>query len=188
MRYLTLKNGLLAIAVAGLITAGCLVSGTFVVVESVNFEFTANTGFYWYPVDLTDNEEWEDHEEDIDDIDALGLEFLIENTSSQTCELNVWFVAATGDADPNTLTPPTQIPTSGTVHVVKNLVVAAGATRKVSYQESVGFLTGAQLEAFKKIILSGRFDYFGTSCGGTGDDEFRVTQGKIIITVSASST
>jgi hypothetical protein len=68
--------------------------------------------------------------------------------------------------------------------VIDGLEVAAGATRHVSYAESLGMVQNQA--ALKEIILSGRFDYVGLSCGGTGDALFLVTNGKVIITVSAS--
>ena len=173
-------TGLIVVA---LLLSGCLVSGTFVIVEDVDFSFTANTGFYWYPVDLTGNSVWEDHKDEIDFIDVLGMSFDIQNNSSQTCELNVWFVGATGPADMQN--PPASIP-SNAVQVITALTVPGNSTRTVTYQESLGFISN--IEAFKAIVKSGRFDYFGTSCGGTGDSLFVVTNGNIIITVSASNT
>ncbi|MEW5795097.1 MAG: hypothetical protein AB1772_01930 [Candidatus Zixiibacteriota bacterium] len=182
-----LKNSVLvsAITLVGLVVAGCLVSGTFVIVEDVEFDFTANTGFYWYPVDLRGNSDWEDHKDDIDDIDAVGFEFKIKNTSLETCELNAWFVAAEGEA--NQAGPPPSTPgAAGQTKVIDGLVVAAGATRTVTYAESLGHISN--LPAFKAIVKSGRFDYYGTSCGNTGDSLFVVTDGKIIVTVSASGS
>ena len=183
MKTIHKKFGLVGLVLAGLFVAGCLVSGTFVIVEDVDFDFTADSGFYWYPVDLNGNSDWEDHKDDIDDIDAVGFEFTIENTSDVSSTFTVQFAAATGEADP--LDEPTSIP-DGAVTVISDLTVAAEATRTVTYAESVGMISN--LAALKAIIKSGRFDYYGTSSGGSGDFPFEVTDGKIIITVSASST
>jgi hypothetical protein len=183
MHSLKNKLGILGLLLIGLVTFGCLISGTFVIVEGVNFNFTANTGFYWYPVDLTGNSDWEEHEDKIDFIDAIGFSFVIQNTSSENCEFNVWFVGATGDPPGS---PPLSFPPTGGVQVISGLEVAAGSTRTVTYAESLTHLIN--VEEFKHIVMTGRFDYYGTSCGGTDDDEFIVTNGKIIVTVSASST
>jgi hypothetical protein len=180
------KIGFAGLALTGLLAIGCLVSGTFVIVEDVEFAFTADRGFYWYPIDLTANSDWQEHREDIDNIDAIGFEFTIENTSSEDCVFNAWFVAEDGPAVPANF-PLSFVPsTLGATKVINDLSVAAGATRTVGYAESLGHITN--LAAFKAIIKSGRFDYYGTSCGGTDDSEFLVTEGKIIITVSASDT
>lgn len=170
-----------------LATTGCLISGTFVVVENVKFDFTADRGFYWYPVDLTGNSVWEDHEEDIDDIDAIGLQFTIHNTTQINTEFSVWFVKASGPAgDPsNPLDWPDDIPT-GAVKVIDGLTVAAGATRNIGYAGSLAYIQN--VDKLKEIIKTGRFDYYGQSTGGSGDDTYEVTKGKIVVTISASST
>lgn len=186
MKKLINTRRLLSLALVALLATGCLVSGTFVIVEGVNFTFTADRGFYWWPVDLTSDSDWDDHKDDIDDIDALGFEFNIENTSDQDCEFNVWFVAATGEADPNDFPLTFDPDLSGMVQVITGLEVAAGASRTVSYAESLGHISS--LKQFKAIVRTGRFDYYGTSCGGTDDDLFLVTDGKIIVTVSASGS
>ena len=181
------KNLLIGgLAAAGLMVTGCLVSGTFVIVEDVEFDFTADRGFYWYPVDLTTNSEWDEHKDDIDDIDAVGFEFKIQNTSSEDCVFNAWFVAEDTPAIPANF-PMSFVPEAlGATKVITDLAVAAGATRSVGYAESLGHISN--LPAFKAIVRSGRFDYYGTSCGGTDDAEFLVTEGKIIVTVSASGS
>lgn len=172
------------IFVACLLTAGCLVSGTYPIVQGINFSFTANTGYYWYPVDLNDNDEWEEHKDKLDDIEAIGFEFDIANNTSENCEFTVMFKEETGPADQNN--PPTNINLSDYLLVIDGLAVAAGATRHVSYVESMGMIQNQA--ALKTIIMSGRFDYLGFSCGGTGDDLFIVTNGKVIITVAASDS
>jgi len=166
-----------------LVFTGCLVSGTFVIVEGVNLDFTADRGFYWYPVDLKGNSVWEDHEEDIDNIDAIGMQFSITNTSEINTEFEVLFVKASGPADPGDW--PDEVP-AGAVVVIDGLEVAAGATRHIGYLGSLAYIEN--IEKLKEIIMTGRFDYYGRSTGGSGDDLFEVTDGKIVITISASST
>ena len=177
------KISLIGLGLVGLFAAGCLVSGTFVIVEEVNFSFTADGGFYWFPVDLNGNPDWEEHKDDIDDIDAIGFEFTIHNTSGVSSTFSALFAAATGVANP--LDEPPAIPDDA-VTVISGLTVAAGATRTVTYAESLGMISN--LAALKAIIRTGRFDYFGTSSGGSGDFPFEVTHGKIVVTVSASNT
>ena len=183
MKSICRKIELTGVILTGLVLAGCLVSGTFVIVEEVDFDFTADSGFYWYPVDLNGNSDWEEHREDIDDIDAIGFEFTIQNTSGVSSTFSVQFAAATGVANP--LDEPPSIPDDA-VTVISGLTVAAGATRTVTYAESLGMISN--LTALKAIIKTGRFDYFGTSSGGSGDFPFVVTHGKIVVTVSASNT
>ena len=183
MKNIMQKLGIPGLLIVALIATGCLVSGTFVIVEGVTSSFTADSGFYWWPVDLTTNEHWTERQDNIDDLDAIGFAFVIQNTSDVTSTFNVMFAATTGAIDLND--QPTEIPT-GAVTVISGLTVAAGSTRKVGYAESLGMISN--FAALKAIIMSGRFDYFGTSTGGSGDFPFIITEGSIIITVSASTT
>ncbi|MEE8576637.1 MAG: hypothetical protein V3T31_05225, partial [candidate division Zixibacteria bacterium] len=64
MQKIKISSGFFGLAAAILLVTGCLVSGTFVIVEE--FSFTGQTGFYFYEVDITSEPDWEDHKDDID--------------------------------------------------------------------------------------------------------------------------
>ena len=162
MKKLINTRRLLGLALVALLATGCLVSGTFVIVKDFNVVFTADGGFYWWPIDLTTDPDWDDHQDDIDDLDALGLVFTIENTSDVTSTFTIRFAAASGEADP--LDVPTTIP-AGAVTVLSGLTVNAHSTREISYAESLGFI--GDIAAIKAVVLTGRFDYYGTSTGGS---------------------
>lgn len=185
MKTLYAKLGLAGLILAGLVVAGCLVSGTFVIVRDVDFSFDTHYGFYWYPVDLTEDSDWNKHKDEIDDIDAIGFELKLHNTTNEECTFNVWFSAPQGVfglGEPPTSFDPSA---SGFVHVIKDLTVAGGATRTVTYSESLGLIS--DLAAFKALVKTGRFDYYGTGCASSLDEPFQA-DGKIIITVSASGS
>ena len=137
---------------------------TYPIVQGIDFDFEAHSGFYWYPIDLNDNSDWGDHKDELDDIEAIGFEFDIENTLTQACEFIVKFKAVTTPADPNN--PPMPIVPQAYTLIIDGLVVEAGATRHVSYAESLGMIQNQA--ALKTIILSGRFDYLGYEHAGDG--------------------
>ncbi len=155
---------------------GCIVSGTFIVVES--FTFTAFSGFYFYQVDVTSTSTWEDHSDDIDFIDAVGTEFYITSNETSDVVFNVYIDDYSGPG-----ASPTSVPGSAT-KVIDNLTVSPGTTM-ISYSESLGFITG--IERLKELAKEGQFDYYATSTGNLGTT-FVVDSGKVIITFSASST
>jgi hypothetical protein len=130
---------------------------------------------------MTTDPDWEEHQQDIDDLDALGLDFTIENTSDVAATFTISFAASTVPAA--TATAPDAVP-AGAVTVLSGLTVPANDTTKVTYAESLGMI--GDMAAIKAVVLTGRFDYYGTSTGGSGDNPFDVTDGKIIVTVSAS--
>ncbi len=170
------------LALAGLIVvaavvSGCLVSGTFIIVE--DFEFTGQTGYYHYSVDLTNEPDWEDHKDDIDMIDAVGFEFTITNNSNVATVFNAWVTEAGTDYG-----SVAEI-TGNATKVITDLAVPALGTVPVTYAQSLGHLTN--LEALKTLVKSGRFEYYGTSTNNP-DVNFDVTDGKIIVTFSASGS
>lgn len=167
---------LASILLLAMVFSGCkyLISGTFVIVKDI--DFTAESGFYFYQVDITDEADWNDHKDDIDIIDAVGVEFHIisEETGDVTFNAYVDEYSGIGPA-------PTSIPTTAT-KIIDGLVVPPGETT-ISYSESLKFLTG--LDRLKKLVRSGKFDYFGESTGNIGTT-FVIDTGKVIITFSGS--
>ncbi|MCK4574142.1 MAG: hypothetical protein KAU36_07210 [candidate division Zixibacteria bacterium] len=181
MKY---RNGLLMTGVAAivLLAVGCLVSGTFVVTEP--FSFTAETGFYAYQVDVTDEKDWEDHKDDIDNIDMVGFELWITNNEAFPVTFNAWV----DDADNPFCTGATCFDalTTKTI-IIDNLTIPAGPTmrRHVTYGESFTYLENVKV--LKKLVKEGRLNFYGTGSDGT-DLGFVVDSGVVIVTFSASGT
>lgn len=165
----------LGLALIALVAAGCLVSGTFIIVE--DFNFTAQSGFYFYPVDVTDDQDWEDHKEDIDQIDVVGVEFWITSTESGP----VTFDAYVDDFSGGT---PSSVPPTAT-KIINAFTVNPGANQHITYAQSLTFLTGT--DRLKALAKTGKFDYYGTSTGNEGTT-FKIDSGKVIVTVSASGS
>ncbi len=178
-KFTTVVLTLLILSVV--LTASCLISGTFIFVE--DFNFTADTGWYWYPVDLTSNADWREHKDKLDRVEQVGFEMTIQNTSDIDTEFNVWFVPASDPVE--TAVKPNVLPEFG-APVITGLFVPANSTKKISYAESLGIIINARI--LSQIVQQGRFDYYGYSTGGSGDFPFNVTDGKIIVTLSASET
>lgn len=164
------------IMVSALIT-GCLVSGTFIIVE--DFEFTAQTGFYHYSVDLTDEQDWEDHKDDIDAIDAVGFEFVITSYSDVPTTFNAWVTAAGTDYG-----SVAEIVANAT-KIINDLSVPANGSLTVTYVQSLSHI--ANLAALKALVKTGTFEYYGTSTNNP-ENVFDVTEGKVVVTLSASGS
>jgi len=65
------------------IFAGCLVSGTFVIdLDIDNTDISTESEFQYFIVDLTDNEDWEDHRDKIEFIDNIGFQLWVENNGA----------------------------------------------------------------------------------------------------------
>lgn len=176
MRALKMKFALIGLAAFGLLLSGCLLSGTFVIDE--DFSFTAASGFYFYPVDVTSEPDWEDHKDNIDMIDVVGFEMTMNNANPGDVTFSV-YVAPTAATQ--------QYDTKGELDdnayvVIDDLTVPAG-TSTMTYAASLGKLKN--LAKLKELAKTGKFHYYGVAEGMTSET-FTVDPGKIIITVSAS--
>lgn len=166
---------LLGLALIALVATGCLVSGTFIIVE--DFTFTAQTGFYFYPVDITTEQEWEDHKDDINQIDVVGVEFWITSTESGPVTFDAFVDNFSGGT-------PSSVPGTAT-KIIDAFTVNPGANQHITYTQSLTFIKG--LDRLKALAKTGKFDYYGTSTGNEGTT-FKIDSGKVIVTFSASGS
>lgn len=167
-----------------LIIGGCLVSGTFIVVET--FSFTTQTGFYPESIDLTDNSVWDDHREDIDDIEMVGFELWI--TNNEPSEWSFW--AYMDNYDVNCYDQSCADASSSKFLIFDTLTIPAntgsGSHKYISYAKSFDLIRN--LDAIKKKVLTGQFNYYGYATGGGAGYGGKVDSVKVIITVNASDT
>ncbi|MCK5125735.1 MAG: hypothetical protein KAR42_05725 [candidate division Zixibacteria bacterium] len=174
MRKIINKLGLIGTAVVIAVLAGCLVSGTFIIVEDITF--TASSGFYFYQIDFTDEDDWEDHKDKIDFIDAVGVVLYFTSTEASDVTFNVYI------DDLSSGTTPTSVPGTAT-KIIDDLIVAPGQTT-LTYAQSLSIITG--LPRLKALAKTGQFDFYATSSSNTGGT-FVVDSGKIVVTVSAGN-
>ena len=167
----------LGLALIALLAVGCLVSGTFIIVE--DFNFTAQTGFYFYPVDITTEQAWIDHKDDINQIDVVGVEFWITSTESGPVTFDAYVDDFSG-------TTPTSLPVPATASkIIDAFTVNPGADQHITYTQSLGFIKNTA--RLKTLAKTGKFDYYGTSTGSEGSS-FLIDSGKVIVTFSASGS
>lgn len=179
------KKNIIILIISILSVSGCLVSGTFMIVET--FTFTTQTGFYHNSVDLTTNDIWIEHADKLDDIELVGFELWITNneTSSWT------YTAFIDDYDPNCTTQLCFDNSSSKKLVFGPISVPAGTgssgtQRYVTYAESFGFLQN--VEALKAAVFTGKLNLIGIAVGGAGGNGGSVDSLKIIATLAASDT
>jgi hypothetical protein len=178
MRTYKMKTTVAGFVLIGLLTAGCLLSGTFVVKKDIHFDFTAGDVLYFYGVDITEEPDWKDHKDDIQFIDAVGVEFFIRNTGQVTDTFNVWI-----DEFSDPASTPTSVPGTAS-KIINNFVVPPGTTH-ITYDQSLKILTG--LDRLKQLAFKGMFDYYATSTGSSIGSTFFVDSGVVWVTVSAGS-
>lgn len=181
---MTKKNIILSgtLILIALFAVGCLVSGTFVIVE--NFEFSFVSGFYADAVDLTDNEDWADHRDNLDKVEVVGFEVWVTNNSSN--DFSFW--AYMDDYD-NACQNQTCADNRTTKFLILDTLTIPASTgsssyKLVSYAQSFNYIQN--LDKIKKMVFDGSFNFYGYSSDGGASGT--VDSIKAIITVNASDT
>ena len=155
-------------------------SGTFVAVITVYaVDFTAQTGFYYEPVDLSDSDIWDDHKDDIKKIETVGFELWITNSGGADEEFNVYL----DDFDDAVHGSVGAVQSDATL-VLDGLNLPAGALTHVTYGQSFGLLKN--VDKLKQLVEEGQFHYYGLSSAGNTDN-YEIDSVKIVITFLAGS-
>ncbi|MBD3403734.1 hypothetical protein GF420_12620 [candidate division GN15 bacterium] len=173
-----------ALALLALVGVGCkIVSGSFLVVETI--EFTTVQGFYADTVDLTEDEDWEEHKDDIDRIEVVGFELWITNN-----EPSEWTYRAYVSEPQTPLYNEAQAEANATLVFGELTVPAAtggsGSTKYVSYAESFDLLSN--IDELRALVKTGQFDVYGIAEGGGSGNGGQIDSLRIIVTVSATDS
>jgi len=170
-----------AAAVVLLQPTGCkIVSGTFVV-DTVFTDLSPNgNGDYWYEAfDLTDNDVWIDHEDDIKDIDNVGFELWVSSTAPTAnvfnCYIDEMSSALNGGSSKSAVE-------ASAKHILVNLPLPPGSSF-IGYAASFSYIDN--LDAMKKLAEAGMFKFWAVSDVTTS--EFHVDSIRVVITLSAGS-
>jgi hypothetical protein len=168
------KFGWPALAAILLILAGCFWSGTFVINKT--FTFAPGEDFYSYRVDLTTNATWLDHKDNIDRIETIGFVLYLNSSEPDDVAFSAYVNEAVGDEPDQS-----SVPTTAKV-IIDSLPVAPGK-QVISYPQSLKVIRN--VDTLKKLAITGKFDFYGTSTGNDGVS-FKVDSVTVIVTFTAS--
>ena len=180
MKKLLHRFGLIGITLTTLLVVGCLLSGTFVVsMLFKDFPVAGDTDFYYFDADVTSEEEWEDHKDNIKDIDNVGFELWATNTSGVANTYYCYIAPITsslGSGSSKSLVEQ---------NATKVLEISLSATGQtfVGYTDSFSHLTN--LETLKDLAEEGRFKFFAMSDATPTD--FTVDSIRVVITITAGT-
>ncbi len=173
MRSLFVSKRWFALALVGFLAAGCLISGTFVVVQ--NISFTGTSGLYYYPVDVTNQSEWQQNKDKIDLIEAVGFELYVQNNSHDVATFNVYVDQYSGNLSANV------IPSTAT-QIIDGLKIHPGPN-KINYHKSLQYIEN--LPTLRALAKTGKFDVYA-QVAGADHTQFTVDSAKVVLTVSVS--
>jgi hypothetical protein len=172
-----LRNLPLGLALLAFVACN-LVSGTFVVtVMYEDIDLATGDDFYYQAVDVTTEEDWEDHKDDIKDIDNIGFELWMDNNSGQAITSHIY--VAPFSSTLNATSTKAQVMADGIK--VFSLPLPNQQDIFIGYAESFDYVSNIQ--QFRDLAESGQFKFFAFSDNSPID--FAIDSAKVIVTVSA---
>jgi hypothetical protein len=175
MNKIMKKLGVLGLISIVLLVSGCILAATFIVDEIIFF--TPKSTFYFEQVDLTDDETWEDHEDEIDFVDAVGVEFYITSTAPGSITFDAYIDDHSGLGSDPSVVP------AGAIQIIDGFTIDPGIGG-MSYIESLSEIM--ELDTLKHYGKLGMFDLYITTSGNVGTT-FVIDSARVVITLSASS-
>ncbi len=160
------------------IFSGCnLVTGTFVIDIAINHsEIVPHGNFEYFAVDLTKEDTWDKHKDNIKNVDNVGFQLWV--TNNGTSEVTWEFYADT------TKPPHTDIPAirSHAKQVLAGLSLPPGKTY-VDWPTSLIYLNTKELPLFKQWVETGKFDIYALT--DVLPYNITIDSAKVIVTVTA---
>jgi len=126
-----------------------LFSGTWVIIYKVDqADIQAKPGFYKFTVDLTKENIWQDHKDDIDDIADISITFKLANRGVESATGRVYV------SSDSTLADTTAVKSSATI-ILDGISVAAGDTLQMTLAHYYDILQN--FDTLKDLVKSGVF-------------------------------
>jgi len=157
---------------------GCvLVSGQFLIDFDLDtFDASTDTAVTRADVDLTTEDDYNDHKEDLKGLADVAVLGKITNSGSADIGVEVWMTGG-----PTTYTTPTEVTTNGT-KLWGPFNLGAGVTKQVAWDESAGLFS----EVGKALLINeikgdGQFTIY--AIGNAGTYQFNVDNGVLALAI-----
>ena len=173
------KNVILLGLAAFVLLAGCGIISITITIDE-DFDVTS-TGDFWYKsFDVTENEDWIEHEDDIEFVELVMFDIWMTNHAGSP----ITFDAYVHHYDSTLITTRPAFDAATTpVQVLSDIVIPAGESKHLTAGQSLAHIVN--LPEMKERALDGQFHIYGTSEGGSSFD-FSIDSGKVLITLMVS--
>lgn len=152
----SLKLALGLLAVTLIMGSSCITTGNVMVVEYIDdFDAQTETNLDYERVDLTTNSDWQEHRDDIAGIDDMGFACRITNNANSPATGQLYLYDPKNDNDSLLTISEVQ---QEAIKVLDGIVVPAGETREIEWQESYDYLEN--FDDAKNIIFSEKFQVY----------------------------
>jgi hypothetical protein len=172
--------GILSVLLLSIASGGCLsiIGGTFVIDHFIdNTDIDVRSEVSVFHVDVTDEDIWKKHKEDIHDIDNVGFELWLTNDTNYVLTGELYIASYTSDD----YTDRDTVATYAT-KVLEGIRLPASSSRYIDWGESQKYV--ANVGTLKKYGELGRFTVYATT--ETLPCKMTVDSARVIITVTGS--
>jgi len=169
------RHPIALLGIAALLAAGCIVSGQFTIILNIEDEIAyIDEILNSEEIDLTDNDTWKEHQDDIQNIIDVKFEVTLENGTSS---------AVTGEiyVSESEYTTADAVRANATL-VVSGIVVDPNDTQSISFTDSAKYIT--HLSELLDLVEEGHFFVYGLAA----DPPYEITVqsgARLLITFSA---
>ncbi len=159
-----------------LLVSSCfLFSGTWVIIYEVEeADIDCPGSFYKFTVDLTEEDIWKDHKDDIDNIPDISLTFKLANTGTDTLTGRVYVSPS------STLDDTTEVKDSATI-ILDGISVAPGDTLQMTLAHYYDLLQN--FDTLKDLVKTGKFTAYAIVPNAPLNMEF--SDVIVVVTISA---
>jgi hypothetical protein len=170
------RHVLLGIFFAALLAAACsLVSGQITFTQDFGSDIEhANQSVYRIDCNLSDNEDYQDHKDEIKSVEAFGFFVTVENLGPDEAKGEMWLSFT--DLG---MSPPIATIEASAKQIVGNANLGAGEVRTIDFDESQAYIMN--LSEIDKAVKDGEFYLYGITDQGT---EVSYTDLNVVITVN----
>ncbi|HEX5029871.1 MAG TPA: hypothetical protein VFX78_00265 [Candidatus Eisenbacteria bacterium] len=177
LRWLILGLGI------GILASGCiLTSGQIQLDFAVDDGTVTSNGLVGMPINLSDEEEYQDHKEDIKNLSDLAFLGKFTNNTPNAFTVEVW------------MTQPTTLPYTDegsmkadptAVKIWGNFSLAGNQTKQIDWNESAHLFTKAGKDALLKEARDGDGNFTLYAIGSSGTYDFDIKNGALVLVLDA---
>ncbi len=181
MKQMIKHISFLSVLLGVIVLSGCLVTGTFVIDfrisdSDINDD---NEEFIFFAVDLTEEDDWNDHKDKIKNIDNVGFQLWLTNNSTEAMSAKFYIAPHTATpayADSNDVKANADL-------ILTGLSVSAGpgTEKHIDWPTSLSMIKN--LDIIKNYAESGEFSIYIIKTPATID--FTLDSANVIVTFTA---
>lgn len=158
-----------------ILLAGCGLLSIQVLVNEEIGTTSVPGDFFYYGVDVTDEEDWDDHKDDIEFVNYVTFDLYLRNPGGTDITFDGYIDDFANTACTNSACA------AATTRFLRDITIPASSSRHIYAGQSFEFMEN--LEVMKALAESGQFHFYGVSTGGA----FVIDSGRVVVAIVVSA-